>query len=116
MARIKRGQVWIANIDPGFESEIRKKRPVLIISNDTINAYWPKVIAVPITTKVFYPGVEKVSIGKEAGVKVDSELLATEIRSIDKKRLVEKAGKITKEKLFEVEAALRAVLGIEEIN
>ncbi|MEK7521289.1 MAG: type II toxin-antitoxin system PemK/MazF family toxin [Patescibacteria group bacterium] len=113
MARIKRGEIWIANLDPGFGTEIRKKRPVLIISNNTINSYWPKIVAIPITTKVYYPGIEKVAIGKESGVKQESEILTTEIRSIDRKRLVEKVGKINDEKMSEVEIALKAVLDIE---
>lgn len=114
---VARGQVWIANLDPGFGVEIRKIRPVVIISNNVINKNWPRIITLPFSSLVhpLIPG--KVLIEKgEVGVERDSVILAFDIRSIDKSRLIKKIGKIGKEKLFEVEEAIKLVLGMIELD
>lgn len=118
MARlIKRGQIWVANLDPGYGVEIRKKRPVLIISGDIFNNQLRTVIVIPISTQVLPLGPEKILIKKGvSGLEEDSAVLAVDIRSIDKDRLVKKMGKISKKKLQEVEEALKLVLGIVPVE
>ncbi len=36
---IKRGEIWLANLDPTVGGEIRKTRPVLVVSNDINNIH-----------------------------------------------------------------------------
>lgn len=55
-----------------------------------------------------------VQVGKQDGLDKESVLLPVFIRSIDKDRLIKKAGRLSKEKLQEVEKALKLVLGIAE--
>lgn len=118
MARlIKRGQVWIADLNPGFGIEIRKKRPVLIISNDQINKLLPTIIVVPVSSQVFPLGPEKVLLPKNsAGLDKDSVVLAPTIKSIDKVRLVNKIGKLKQDKLLEIEDSLKLVLGMIKLD
>lgn len=118
MARlVKRGQVWTANLNPGFGVEIHKKRPVLIISSNEINQYSPNIIVIPISSQTKPYGPEKILLPKiTTGLKKESAALAPEIRAVDKRRLIKKIGSVEKEKLLEVEDSLRLVLGMIELD
>ena len=118
MARlISRGQVWIADLNPGFGVEIHKKRPVLIISNNTLNNNWPRIITVAFSTQIHPMNPGKIFIPKDTcGVDRDCIILTQEIRSIDKIRLVKKVGVLPKEKLLEVEESLKLVLGMNSLD
>lgn len=112
----KRGEIYIADLNPSFGQEIHKKRPVLIISSNVINQNFPTVIMVPLSSIVPRDiGADSVKVSKEVGFDKESVVLTTQIRSIDKRRLVEKVAKLTIEKLEEVEDALKLVLGMIEI-
>lgn len=117
MARVKRGEVWLTHLNPGFGTEIHKKRPVLIVSNDQINQYLPTVIVVPLSSQIAPLGPEKVFVAKkEAGLDVDSVVLAPGIRAIDRTRLIKKLGFLPRQKLFEVEEAVKLVLGMLDLE
>ena len=46
----KRGEIYIADLDPAYGLEIHKKRPALIISNNALNRALPTVIIVPFSS------------------------------------------------------------------
>ena len=86
---IKRGEVWLAALDPTIGGEIQKTRPVIIVSNNFSNFSNNVVTVVPITSntarvfsfEVFLPtGI--------AGLPKDSKAKADQIRTLDKSRLV----------------------------
>lgn len=89
---IKRFDVYLVNLDPTVDSEIRKARPCLIVSPDEMNRYIATVIVAPMTTKGRnYPTRVPCSFkGKDGQVVLD------QIRTIDKKRLMQKLGRIDK--------------------
>lgn len=118
MARIiSRGQVWIADLNPGFGVELHKKRPILVISNNTINNNWPRIIVVPFSSQIYPLNPGKVLIPKGmCGIEKESIILTQEVRSIDKVRLTKKIGKLPAEKLYEVEESLKLVLGMSEMD
>lgn len=108
---IRRSDLWIVNLEPSFGKEIHKKRPVLIISSNSINQNTPYVIIIPATSLV--PEVlseEMVRLNTIAGLDKPSVLLPLFIRSIDKERLIKKIGSISREKMRKVEEALKIVL------
>lgn len=112
---MKRNDIYIANLDPTIGSEISKKRPVLIVSNDINNKYSDTVTILPITskTKKIYPF--EVEIRKGLGnLKANSKIKANQIRTIDKRRLVQKIGSISKSIMSKVEKALLIHLDILE--
>lgn len=117
MARlIKRGDIWIVNLEPSFGREIHKKRPGVIISTNKFNQTTPHVIIVPSSSIV--PNViseEMVLVGKVKGLHQESVLLPLLIRSIDQDRLIKKVGNLSKTKLKEIEESLKLVLGMIEI-
>ncbi len=93
MGMVKRGEVYWVNLDPTFGSEIKKTRPALIVSPDDLNKALPRVIIAPLTSK-----------GQPLGCRPEivfnnrpSRLLLDQIRSVDKRRLLDKIGEIDKD-------------------
>lgn len=89
---VKRFEVYLINLDPTIGSEIKKTWPCLIVSPDEMNRHIATVIIAPMTTKSrSYP--TRVSCkfeGKPGQVVLD------QLRTVDKKRLVKKLGRIDK--------------------
>lgn len=109
----KRGEIYIANLDPAFGREIHKKRPVLIISNNNLNRVLPTVIMVPFSSIVPKDiGPDFVSFFNQQGLDKESTLVVNQLSAIDQIRLIKKIGKISKSKILEVEEALKLVLGL----
>ena len=80
----KRGEVHWVNLDPTVGSEINKRRPCVIVSNDAGNAISHRIIVAPVTSSVkhVYPFEAKVEIQGKSG-----KVLLDQIRSVDKQRL-----------------------------
>lgn len=118
MARIiKRGEIWLINLEPGFGKEMHKKRPALIASKNSINLQANHVIIVPASSQIpALLGIEMVSIGKIKGLDKKSVLLPLFIKSIDQERLIKKIGTISEIKLQEVEEAIKIVLDLKKEN
>ena len=112
---IKRGDVYYANLDPVKGHETGKTRPVVVIQNDIGNMYSPTTIVAIVTEysdrKASYPIC--VTVKKEKGLKKDSIVNLSQIRTIDKKRL--KAPKITElsdNVMKKVDEAIMSSLGL----
>lgn len=119
MARlIKRGEVWITDLRPTIGWEVAKKRPAIIISIDQINDISPVVVIIPLSSRVpKILGPERILIpSQRANLKKDSVVLTTQIRAIDKKRLIKKIGYISGDLLKEIEGSLKLVLGMTELD
>lgn len=86
----KRGEVWLAALDPTIGSEIQKTRPCLIISPDELNAHLRTVIVAPMTTGS-RPAPFRIGI-KFKGK--DGLILPDQMRTLDKTRLVKRLGKV----------------------
>src|SRR5437763_941256 len=110
---MKRGDIWIINLDPGFGREMHKKRPALIISKNLIHQATPNVIIIPISSQV--PNIidtEIIVLNKEVGVEKSSILLPLFIRSIDQARLMKKIGSLHAKTMNEVEKAIKLILDL----
>ena len=112
---IKRGDVYYADLDPEKGHETGKTRPVVVIQNDIGNMYSPKTIVAIITEysekKASYPIC--VTIKKGKGLRKDSIVNLSQIRTIDKKRL--KAPRITKlsdDVIKKIDEAIMSSLGL----
>jgi len=87
---VSRFDVFLVNLDPTVGSEIRKKRPCVVISPNEMNQHIRTVIVAPMTTKG-QPYPTRVACqfaGKSAQIVLD------QIRTVDKIRLVEKLGRL----------------------
>lgn len=94
----KKWNICRANLDPVIGSEQGKSRPVLIVSEDDINELLNIVNIIPITTRkaerTIYPNETLLKEGRY-GLEKESIALCHQIRTIDKRRLSKKYGKIT---------------------
>lgn len=91
--KVKRGDIFYADLSPVVGSEQGGVRPVLVVQNDIGNKYSPTVIIAAITSqmnKVKLP--THVEVSAEFGLPKNSVVLLEQIRTIDKKRLREKVG------------------------
>lgn len=112
-SEIKRGDIFLVDLDPAIGSEIKKTRPVLVISNDINNKSLETITILPITSSVrtYYPFETFIS-AKDSGLSRDSRVKCNQIRTVNKKRFVKFIGKVDDEKLREVEGALLVHLGV----
>lgn len=108
----QRGEIWLVSLEPVVGHEIGKTKPALVISNDRNNQYAETVTVLPITSKTerLYP-FETFLPKKNTNLPFDSKIKSNQIRTIDKKRLIKLLGKISEEKIKEVEQALLIHLG-----
>lgn len=114
---IKRGDIFYADLSPVIGSEQGGVRPVLVVQNDIGNKYSPTVIAAAITSqinKAKLPTHIEIS-AQEYGLLKDSVILMEQIRTIDKKRLREKIGRLDDELMDRVNEALTISFGLTDI-
>lgn len=116
---MKRGEIWIVDLDPGYGKEIRKKRPALVITSDSFNKSLHTVVVIPFSSrapKIISAEMVIVVPSRENGLDKKSVLLPLLLRSVDKSRLINKIGNLSEDKVFEVEGALKIVLGLEPLE
>lgn len=100
---VKRGEVWLAALDPTVGSEIRKTRPCLIVSPPEIHDHLRTVIVAPMTTGS-RPAGFRVAVTFEG---VDGLILLEQSRALDKRRLVRRLGAVPDDVLGRALAVLR---------
>jgi mRNA interferase MazF len=112
--KIKRGDVLLVDLNPVVGSEQGGSRPVLVIQNDIGNKYSPTIIVAAITACVSKTGMPThVLINQEiAGLTRDSLVLTEQIRTIDKKRVIQKIGTLPADLMQLVDKALFISLGL----
>src|SRR6187431_952700 len=93
---MKRGEIYFASLDPTLGAEIKKKRPVLIISSDANNIHSQTITVLPITSNVTKVYPFEVNLpSKISGLKKNSKIQCQQIRTISKQRICSKAvGKV----------------------
>lgn len=103
----ERGEIYLVCLNPTIGSEINKTRPALIISNNINNQIAQTVTVIPITSNTgkVYP-FETLLLSQESGLPKNSKAKCNQIRTIDKKRLIKSLGKVSLEKLKEIEKSL----------
>ena len=113
---IERGEVFYADLSPVVGSEQGGVRPVLIVQNNMGNRHSPTVIAAAITSRQDKnPLPTHIGIGAgHTGLTRDSVVLLEQIRTIDKKRLKEKTGRINGGEQQAVDKALGVSFGLPE--
>lgn len=112
--QIKRGDIFLANLEPIKGKEQGGIRPVLILQNNISNKHSPVTIISAITSKIYekeYP--TNVFLDKKySGLSKDSTVMLNQIRSIDKTRLIKKAGSLNDFLINKVNNALKISLDI----
>lgn len=110
----QRGEIWLLNFDPAVGAEIRKLRPALVISLDTIGRL-PLRLVVPITDwkpqYANYPWFVQLPASPGNGLTKDSGADAFQTKSVAETRFVHLLGKITNIQLDEVASAIALWVG-----
>ena len=109
---IRRGDLFYADLNPVVGSEQGGIRPVLVIQNDVGNHFSPTVVAAAITRKAKNSLPTHILLENVPGLAPTSLLLLEQLRTIDRKRLRGYIGRISKEKMLEIDAALAISIGI----
>ena len=111
---IARGDIYYADLSPVVGSEQGGVRPVLVVQNNVGNKYSPTVIIAAITSQLTKAKLSThIELSKEKYHLVkDSVVLLEQIRTLDKRRLKEKVGRVDESVMREVDIAIMISLGI----
>jgi mRNA interferase MazF len=114
--KIKKNEVWLANLDPKFGTEAGKTRPVLVVQTNALNKVHGSTIVCPITTNVQLKSeILRVHLKKgTASLQMDSDVMIDQIRSIDNKRLIKRLGSISENLVQQVAENLKIVLDLDD--
>jgi mRNA interferase MazF len=88
---VKRGDIWLVNLDPTVGSEIQKSRPCVIVSPPELHDALRTVIVAPMTSKGF-PAPFRIPV-THSGTK--GLILLDQLRAVDKVRLAHKQGALS---------------------
>ncbi len=111
---VHRGDIFYADLSPVVGSEQGGVRPVLIIQNETGNRHSPTVIAAAITSQMNKAKLPTHIdlVGDHCGLTRDSVVLLEQIRTLDKKRLRERMGRLDEGRMAEIDAAIAVSFGL----
>ena len=114
MDGIRRGQLFLADLDPVRGSEQGGVRPVLVLQNNIGNRYARTVIVAPITGKVVRGLPTHVVLPPRCGLQKASTVMLEQIRTLHKARLGSRLGWVSGKWMRRVDSAVAVSLGIGE--
>ena len=105
---IKRYEIYYADLSPTIGSEIRKIRPVVVVSQDLMNHYLETVVTCPLTSKLHPEWRSRLQVmcaNQKAEIAVDL------IRTISKQRLKNKIDKLSKSEATQLRKVITDMYG-----
>ena len=113
--QLKRGEVWLANLNPTQGSEQAGTRPVIIFQNDLVSQFSTITITIPLTTNLRRAALPICLLIQQGngGLNQDSVALCFQLRVLDKTRLSKKLGQLRAETLTQLEEVVLLTLGYE---
>ncbi len=111
MARILRGDIWWADLNPVRGQEQAGTRPVLIISHDIFNQRSGTVIALALTSQPPSAGFPLTMELITAALPKRSWVKISQIRTLSMERLSNRLGQITPEALDDIIEGLNEIVG-----
>lgn len=109
----RRGDIYLANLNPFKGSEQGGTRPVLVLQNDDGNFYCSTLIVAPLSSKLKkldLPTHVLLQRGRE--LRLTSIVELEQIRTIDKQRILDYIGKLSHEQMEKVDHAIHVSLGL----
>jgi mRNA interferase MazF len=115
---MRRGEIHWVDLDPARGAESNKRRPAVIVSNDTANTTAARlgrgvITVVPVTSSVerLYP-FQVLLPAAATGLDRDSKAQAEQVRSIAVERVGDRLGVVPNGIMLDVDEALRLHLGL----
>lgn len=103
MIKIKQKDIYWADLNPTKGSEQSGKRPVVVISGNTMNEHLPVCIVCPLSSKVKnFSTCTVIPKSNTNKLKIDSEVITFQIRTISQNRLGTKIGEVTGDELQDI--------------
>jgi len=112
---MKRGEIYLANLNPGKGTEPGKTRPVLIVQDQSlIDTEHPSTLIIPLTTQLIdHAEPLRLRILAEHKLRQNSDLLIDQLRAIDNRRLTQPPLlKCSDTFMLQVNQCMQEVLGI----
>jgi mRNA interferase MazF len=111
----RRGEIYLAALDPAVGREIKKTRPALIVQNDTSNEYSATTMVAPITSTVRLP-LSPLHVllpsDSSTGLSVPSVAVFNQIRAIDRTRLRKRLGGAGAAVMLQADEAIKVAFGV----
>jgi len=117
MTPVRRGDLFLARLDPTVGSEQARVRPILVVQSDLANPYFQTILSAPISASPKAQRREftvRLSAG-EGGLSRDSAVLVFQIRTLDRRRLFRRIGHLPPARMAEVERAILICFGMEHL-
>jgi mRNA interferase MazF len=105
---IKRYEIYFADLNPTVGSEIKKVRPVVIVSQDEMNQYLETVVVCPLTSALHPQWRTRIQI---KCAKKNAEIAVDQIRTISKKRLKKKIDQLSNSKAAQLRKLITDMYG-----
>jgi mRNA interferase MazF len=113
--KIRRGDIYVADLDPVIGSEQGGERPVLIVQNDVGNKHSPTVIVLAMTSNTQKKREQPTHVVVEcASLPRATIALAEQIRTVDKIRLIRYVGRTTAATMRTIDQALKISVGVDK--
>ncbi|RPI28951.1 MAG: type II toxin-antitoxin system PemK/MazF family toxin [Chloroflexota bacterium] len=113
---MRKGEIWLINLDPSIGAEIRKSRPGVIVSEDAIGILPLRVIVPLADWKEQYsvaPWMVLIEPDIQNGLAKTSAADAFQIRSVSKERFVRCLGSLNDNQIRQILNAVKIVIGVE---
>ena len=105
---IKRYEIYFADLNPTIGSEIKKIRPVVIVSQDVMNKYLETVVVCPLTSTLHPQWKTRLQI---TCAKKKAEIAVDQIRTISRQRLKNKIDTLSKSKAAQLRKLITDMYG-----
>ena len=112
---MRKGEIWLINLDPTMGAEIQKKRPAVIVNEDAIGIL-PLRVIVPLTDwkdrYAIAAWMVRFDPDSENGLNKPSAADAFQIRSVAQERFMRKIGRVSDPALWKILEAIQVVIGV----
>lgn len=111
---VRRGEIWLADLNPTQGPEQSGTRPVLIFQNNAINRFTSTFLTIPLTTnlrRASLPTGVLVRQG-EGGLIKDSVALCHQLRVLDGLRLKRRLGSVSDDVMTAIESCVAFTTGM----
>lgn len=113
---MRRGEIWVGNLNPARGREVGKIRPVLIVQDDALTQInTPMIVVLPLTTRV-HPGYThwRITLPPRDRLLKACQVIVDQPRALDRSRFGDgPLTTVTAEEMARVEKSLKAVMGMQ---